>query len=123
MQAQVDMIAIHGKLWTENPKQPEAEAMAITGRRIVAVGATEEIRSPPSPQTKVLDIEGRRVTPGFNDAHVHFLWGGQALASVELRDVTSRQQFTHRIAEYARTRPAGKSGARERSQPTNGSMP
>jgi predicted amidohydrolase YtcJ len=107
MQAQVDMIAIHGKLWTENPKQPEAEAMAITGHRIVAVGATEEIRKLAGPKTRVLDLEGRRVTPGFNDAHVHFFWGGQALASVELRDVTSREQFTRRIAEYARARPAG----------------
>jgi predicted amidohydrolase YtcJ len=107
MQAQVDMIAVHGKLWTENPRQPEAEALAITGHRIVAVGTTEEIKKLAGPKTQVLDMEGRRVVPGFNDAHVHFFWGGQALASVELRDVTSREQFSRRIAEYARTRPAG----------------
>jgi predicted amidohydrolase YtcJ len=105
--AQVDLIAIHGKVWTENPEQPEAEAIAVSGHRIFAVGTTDQIKRLAGPQTKVLDLEGRRVVPGFNDAHVHFFWGGQGLASVQLREVTSRAQFIQRIADYARTRPAG----------------
>jgi predicted amidohydrolase YtcJ len=104
---QVELIAIHGKVWTENPKQPEAEAMAVSGHHILAVGTTEQIRKLAGPETRVLDLEGRRVVPGFNDAHVHFFWGGQGLASVQLRDVTSREQFKQRVADYARTRPAG----------------
>jgi hypothetical protein len=94
-------------VWTENPKQPEAEAIAVSGHHILAVGTTDEIRKLAGPQTQVLDLEGRRVVPGFNDAHVHFFWGGQGLTSVQLRDVTSREQFTQRIADYARTRAAG----------------
>jgi hypothetical protein len=107
LHAQIDLIAIHGKVWTENPLQPEAEAMAISGHRIFAVGTTEEIERLRQENTKVLDLEGRRVVPGFNDAHVHFFWGGQGLTSVQLLDVTSREQFKKRIAEYARTRPPG----------------
>jgi hypothetical protein len=107
LHAQVQLVAIHGKVWTENPKQPEAEAIAVSGHHILAVGTTDEIRKLAGPQTQVLDLEGRRVVPGFNDAHVHFFWGGQGLTSVQLRDVTSREQFTQRIADYARTRAAG----------------
>jgi len=107
MSAQVELIAIHGKVWTENPQQPEAEAIAVSGHRVLAVGTTEEIERLKGPETKVLDLQGRRVVPGFNDAHVHFFWGGQGLASVQLRDVTSREQFKQRVADYARTRPAG----------------
>ena len=105
--AEVELIAIHGKVWTENPKQPEAEAIAISGHHILAVGTTEEIERMRGPETKVLDLQGKRVVPGFNDAHVHFFWGGQGLASVQLRDVTSREQFKQRVADYARTRPSG----------------
>jgi len=103
----VEMIAINGKIWTENPQQPEAQALAVAGQRIVAVGSNDEIKKLAGPDTKILDLAGRRVVPGFNDAHVHFFWGGQGLASVQLRDVTSRQQFTRRVADYARTRPSG----------------
>ena len=105
--AQVELIAIHGKVWTENPKQPEAEAIAVSGHHILAVGTTEQVERLRGPDTKVLDLQGRRVVPGFNDAHVHFFWGGQGLASVQLRDVTSREQFKQRVADYTRTRPAG----------------
>lgn len=107
LRAQVELIAIHGKIWTENPAQPEAEAIAVSGHRILAVGTTKEIERFAGPETKVIDLKGRRVVPGFNDAHVHFFWGGQGIASVQLRDVTSREQFAQRIAAYARTRPSG----------------
>jgi predicted amidohydrolase YtcJ len=105
--AQVDMIATHGKIWTENPSQPEAEAIAVSHHRIVAVGSSEMVSKLAGPGTKILDLQGRRVVPGFNDAHVHFFWGGQGLASVQLRDVTSEAQFRQRIADFARTRPKG----------------
>ncbi|MGA7342088.1 MAG: amidohydrolase [Terracidiphilus sp.] len=107
LMAQVDLIAINGKIWTENPGQPEAEAFAVSGHRFFAVGATEEIRKLAGPRTQILDLHGQRVVPGFNDAHVHFFWGGQSLTSVELRDAASPQEFRRRIAAFARTRPAG----------------
>jgi predicted amidohydrolase YtcJ len=107
LSAQVDLIAIHGKIWTENPQQPEAQALAVSGHRIVSVGSTAEINKLAGPQTKVIDLAGRRVVPGFNDSHVHFFWGGQGLASVQLLNVTSRAEFQRRIGDFARSRPAG----------------
>jgi predicted amidohydrolase YtcJ len=98
---------LHGKVWTENPQQPEAEAFAVAGHHILAVGTTSEIRKLAGPHTRVLDVLGRRVVPGFNDAHVHFFWGGQSLAGVHLLDVASRQQFTQRIDDFANAHPAG----------------
>jgi predicted amidohydrolase YtcJ len=107
LQAQVDLVALHGKVWTENPQQPEAEAFAVAGKRILAVGTDTEIQKLAGPGTKVLDLRGRRVVPGFNDAHVHLFAGGQGLAGVQLRDVASRRQFQQRIGDFARTRPVG----------------
>ena len=107
LQAQVDLVALHGKVWTENPQQPEVEAFAVAGKRILAVGSDTEIQKLAGPRTQVIDLHGRRVVPGFNDAHVHMFWGGQSLASVQLRDASSRQQFQQRIADFAKTRPAG----------------
>jgi predicted amidohydrolase YtcJ len=107
LQAQVDLIALHGKVWTENPQQPEAETFAVAGKRIFAVGTDAEIQKLATPHTIVIDLHGRRVVPGFNDAHVHMFWGGKSIAGVQLREVTSRQQFQQRIADYAKTHPAG----------------
>ena len=107
LQAQVDLIALHGKVWTENPLQPEAEAFAVSGKRILAVGTDAEIQKLANAGTKVLDLQGRRVVPGFNDAHVHMFWGGQSLASVQLHDAASRQDFRQRIGDFAKSRPAG----------------
>ncbi len=104
--AQADLVALHGKVWTENPAQPEAEALAISGHRILAVGTDAEIQKLAGPRTQVLDLQGHRVVPGFNDAHVHFFWGGQGLASVQLTDAPSRRVFVARIAAFAKTRPA-----------------
>ena len=107
MWAQVDMVALHGKIWTEDAAHPEAQALAVTGHRLVAVGTDAEIQRLAGPATRVVDLAGRRVVPGFNDAHVHFFWGGQGLASVQLTDARSRAEFTERIAAFAKSRPAG----------------
>jgi predicted amidohydrolase YtcJ len=105
--AQVDLVALHGKIWSEDPKRPEAEAIAVSGHRILAVGSDAEIAKLVGPGTKVLDLQHRRVVPGFNDAHVHFYSGGQGLAGVHLTDARSREEFAARIAAYAKTRPSG----------------
>jgi len=104
---QADLVAVHGKVWTEDPTHPEAEAIAVSGHRIVAVGTDAEVLKLAGPRTRVLDLKGRRVVPGFNDAHVHFFWGGQGLASVQLTDAHSAQEFASRIAAFAKTRPKG----------------
>ena len=103
----VDLILIGGKIWTENPAQPEAEAIAVSGGNVFRVGTSAEILSLRSTETRVVDLQGRRVVPGFNDAHVHFYYGGVSLASVQLRTAKSKEEFRDRIANFARTRPKG----------------
>src|SRR5262249_25426423 len=73
------LILLNGRIWTENPQQPETEAIAIEGERILSVGSSAAIRRLAGPDTKVIDLGGRRVVPGFNDSHVHFLSGGSWL--------------------------------------------
>lgn len=100
-QAPADLVLINGKIWTVNDKQPEAEAVAILGNRIAAVGSTQEIRKWIGESTKVIDLQGKRVAPGFNDSHAHFLDGGRGLASVQLRDAKTPEEFRNRIRDFA----------------------
>jgi predicted amidohydrolase YtcJ len=106
-QRSADLILIHGRIWTENPKQPEAEAVAVQGHRIAAVGTSAEVLKFAGARTQVLELHGRRVVPGFNDAHVHLVDGGAALAGVQLRNAKSQAEFRQRIAAFARTQPKG----------------
>lgn len=102
-----DLILTGGKIWTENPAQPEAEAIAVSGKRIVHVGSTSGVMGLKGARTRVVDLEGRRVVPGFNDAHVHFYYGGASLTSVQLRTAKSKEEFRDRIAKFAQSRPKG----------------
>jgi predicted amidohydrolase YtcJ len=107
-QTSADLILLNGKVWTVNEKQREAEAVAVIGNHIVFVGSSREARKWIGAQTKVIDLAGKRVVPGFNDAHVHFLDGGAGLASVQLRDAASPEEFRKRIGEFAAKLPAGR---------------
>ena len=101
------LILVNGKFWTVNPQQREVEAVAIRGNRIAAVGTSAEMLALKSAGTAVLDLEGKRVVPGFNDAHVHFFQGGSSLAGPQLRYTKSQQEFRNTLAEYAKHRPSG----------------
>src|SRR5436305_8122764 len=70
------LVLFNAKIWTGNPAQPEAEAVAVAGNRIAAVGTTEEILRRKPKDVPQLDLDGRRMLPCFNDAHVHFYAGG-----------------------------------------------
>lgn len=102
------LVLIHGKVWTGIASSPEAEAVACLGSRIVAVGDDAAVRKWIGPDTKVIDLRGRRLVPGFNDAHVHFFSGGQNLSSVQLRDARTEAEFRARIAAFASKLPAGR---------------
>ena len=106
-QTQPTLILSNGKIWTGNPKQPEAEAVAITNDRIVAVGRTDEIMRLKGSATGVADLAGRRVVPAFNDAHVHLLAGGLNLAGPQLRFSKSKEDFRNTLSIYAQTQPKG----------------
>jgi hypothetical protein len=101
------LILINGKVWTENPAQPTAQAVALGGNRIVAVGTDAGVRKLAGAGTRVIDLHGRLLLPGFNDAHVHLFGGGESLTAVQTRDAKSQGEFKQRIAEFAKTLPAG----------------
>src|SRR5260221_7889216 len=86
---------------------PAATAIAVKEGRVAAVGGEADVASLIGPGTRVVDLHGRLVVPGFNDAHVHFLSGGFGLLSVDLRDARDEQDFARRIAEHPRTLPKG----------------
>jgi len=97
----------HARVWTGNPRQPWAEALAARGETILAVGGNADIAKLTSPRTRVIDAHGGMLAPGFIDSHVHFLDGGQNLASVQLRDARTREEFVARIRAFAATVPPG----------------
>lgn len=106
-QPQADLVFQNATIWTGNPKQPEAEALALRGSRIVAVGEQEAIAAFVGDSTVVVDAGQRFITPGFIDCHVHFLTGGRRLSSVQLRNAENPADFARRIGDYAQTMPPG----------------
>src|SRR5688572_18960759 len=100
-----DTIIINATVQTMDPARPTAEAVAVLGNRIVAVGSTKEIQKLAGSRTRTIDAKKRLVLPGFNDAHTHFLSGGFQLASVDLRDAHTPQEFAERIRSYAKGLP------------------
>ena len=103
-QAPADFASIvisDARVWTGDPDNPWAEAVAMNGDMIIAVGSAESVAAHIGDETQVLSVPGSMLTPGFIDTHVHFIDGGAALASVQLRDAASREEFTSRIAAFA----------------------
>ncbi len=97
-----DLVLVNGKVWTGNAAQPWAEAVAARGDRIYAVGKTADLRALAGTGTKLVDLGGSLVLPGFIDSHTHFLGGGFALKSIQLRDARSREEFVARVAAKAK---------------------
>jgi predicted amidohydrolase YtcJ len=92
---------LNAQVWTGNPAQKRAQALIVSGNRILAVGSNAEIHKLIKPSTRVIDAGGAMVTPGFVDAHLHFIDGGFRLMGVPLRDAHTREAFVERIREYA----------------------
>jgi hypothetical protein len=102
-----DLIVVNAKVWTVDASRPRAEAIAVAGESILAVGSEEEIRRLAGASAQLLDAGGNTVLPGFIDAHAHFATGGFQLSSVDLRDAATPEEFTRRIAEHTKKIPKG----------------
>ena len=98
----ISMLLYNGKVFTADAQFSIAEAVAIDGEKIVAVGKTNDLRGKYA-ATKEIDLQGKLVTPGFNDAHVHFLRGALSLLSVILTDTKSLGEAQNIIAEKVKT--------------------
>ena len=79
--------------------------MAIVRDRIAEVGATAKLRRLIGPKTRVLDVKGRRVVPGFYDSHIHLLGSGLRLAEVALKDAIDEEEFGKRLRDFDRKLP------------------
>lgn len=100
------LVLFNGKIFTANEKNEFAEAIAVDGEKIVAVGTTKEIRARYRAD-KEIDLQGKLVTPGFNDAHIHFIGGGLALMRVDLNGAKTLEEAKRRIAAKIKELPAG----------------
>src|SRR2546422_7847161 len=96
-----DLALVKGTIFTGNPALRRAQAVAIKGNRIVAVGSDEGILPLVSKSTRVIDLGGRFVVPGFNDAHIHLVGGGFALSRIDLRSASSLEDLRERIERGA----------------------
>ena len=103
-----DLIIVNAAVHTMDDAKPVAEAVAVSGNRIAAVGSTAELRALAGPKTRIVDAGGKSVLPGFNDAHVHWLMGGYSITNVDLRDAISPAEFTRRIGEFSKKIPKGR---------------
>ena len=101
------LIVTNAAVYTVDKQHPKAEAVAVIGERIVAVGSRADIDLWRGPQTKVIDAGGKLLLPGFNDAHAHFIQGGAQLEQVQLTDAATQEEFAKRIAAQVKKTPKG----------------
>ena len=103
-----DIMITGGLVWTGlSSGGPQRGAVAIARGKILAVGDSAELARYVGPRTEVVRADGGLVLPGLADAHTHFTDGGFQLASLDLRDAATPQEFVRRIAAFAQTRKRG----------------
>jgi len=100
-----DRVFVGGRVWTGDPARPSAEALAVRGATILATGTTAEIRRLSGKGTDVVELGGRRVVPGFVDAHLHLQGGGFALDQLRLDEDFTLEAVSKRVREWARANP------------------
>ncbi len=102
---QADVIVHHARIYTVNPAQPWADAVALRDGKVLAVGSEQEVARVKGPQTQLLDAAGRIVLPGFTDCHVHFMSGSVGLTGVILDDAKSVEEIQRRVKQFADQHP------------------
>jgi predicted amidohydrolase YtcJ len=102
-----DQIVTNARVYTVDPARPEAQAVAVRGDRVVAVGTSAEVQALRGPSTAVIDAGGRAVIPGLHDAHGHVLGLGQSLQELDLRGTTSAAAIAAQVRARAAALPKG----------------
>jgi predicted amidohydrolase YtcJ len=101
-----DLVLLGGRIATMDPARSWASALAVRDGRIAAVGTVSAVRPLKGPRSRVIDLRGRTVTPGFQDAHVHPVHGGLHLLRCSLHDQIDVAAYSKIIGDYARDHPA-----------------
>ncbi len=97
-----DLVLMNGHIITMDEGAPEAQAIAVAGDRILAVGTDAAIESHIGDSTEVVDLEGKTVIPGMIDSHVHFIGLGNRLLQLDARNVRDQDEIIERVAEQAK---------------------
>lgn len=96
-----DTLFVNATIWTGDARRPWAQSMAVANGRILSLGNASEAQTGQvaaiGPNTKIVDLEGKFVTPGLIDSHVHFISGGLQMTYVQLGTADSRDEFTRRL--------------------------
>ena len=100
-EAPADLLLVHARISTMDPARPEAEALAVRGDRIVAVGSSAALATLRGPDTQVIDAAGRRVVPGFIEGHGHFMALGEQLSVLDLRGTSSWEEIVAKVRAAA----------------------
>ena len=100
-------VVIYGRVWTGDSAKPWAQAVAISGEKISAVGDSSSIAAQVGPSTRVIR-NGAMVVPGFMDGHTHFIYGGFQLTQVDLRDADSPKEFVRPVSYTHLTLPTNR---------------
>lgn len=97
-----DLMLLNGKIYTMNPKQPKAEAVAVKDSKVIAVGKTSDVENLGKRNFKVINLQGKTVVPGFIDCHTHFFSFALSLNQVNLDLITSFDQIISQIKTFAK---------------------
>lgn len=100
-----DVLFLNGRIYTANPAAPLAEALAVGGANILAVGKKEDVSGLRGPGTQVIDLAGRMAMPGLIDSHIHFLDGSLSLDQVVLDNAYTIPEVEQRIRAFAAAHP------------------
>src|SRR5688572_12677433 len=103
-----DLVVTNANIHTMTSRDAVAQALAVKGNRIVAIGSNTKIRKLVGRETRVIDAGGKLLLPGFNDAHVHFMGIGNTFSSMDLREVKTGTDLLERVRRYVRFIPRGR---------------
>ena len=106
-----DTIFINGNIYTVNPENPSAEAIAVSEERIIAIGTTAEVEKYKGETTEVIDLEGQFTMPGFIEGHGHFSGLGQSLINLNFLKAKSWSEI---VAAVAVSRQRSRTGRMDR---------
>lgn len=103
-----DLVLLNGKVWTGISENDFQQAIAIKGNQILAVGKSVDIKKLATEKTQTIDLNGKLVSAGFNDAHIHFLSGSLGLTEVNLVGMITPAEVAERVNQFVQDNPTKK---------------